>query len=102
MLTRVPDAARESLRLLSANPEYGNLRTMCEQLLERFITEKPYRSRAFSWVQPANRGTPHWKSYNVVVSDELSIRVKQEADRLEVSLTALLYSALVWWLDLNR
>ncbi len=102
MLTRVPDATRESLRLLSVNPEYGNLRTMCECLLDRFITEKPYRNRAFSWIQPASRGTANWVAYNVVVSNELSARVKQEAARLEVSLTTLLYTALVWWVDQHR
>lgn len=102
MLTRVPDATRESLRLLSVNPEYGNLRTMCERLLERFITEKPYRNKTFSWTQPAARGTANWVAYNVVVSDELSVRVKSEAARLEVSLTTLLYSALSWWVDLHR
>lgn len=75
---------------------------MCEHLLERFITEKPYRHRAFSWHQPAPRGTPHWKAYNVVVSDELSERVKAEAVRHDVSLTNLLYTALMWWADLHR
>src|SRR5450830_634571 len=92
MLTRVPDSMRESLKLLAVDPEHGTLRLMCEHLLERFITEKPYRNRAFSWHQPAPRGTPHWKAYNVVVPDELSERVKREAMRYDVSLTNLLYT----------
>jgi hypothetical protein len=75
---------------------------MCERLFERFLTEKPYRNRAFSWHQPAKRGTPHWIAFNVVVSDELSARVKDESERLEISLTTLLYTALAWWIDLQN
>ncbi len=102
MLTRVSDAQIESLKLLSINPEHGNLRIMCEHLLERFITEKPYKNRAFLWLQPAPKNTPHWKAYNVVVSDELSKRVKGESARIDVSLTNLLYTALSWWMDQHR
>ncbi len=75
---------------------------MCEQLLEQFIKEKPYRSKAFSWIQPEKPRTPGWVAYNVVVSDDLSLRVKGEAARLEVSLTTLLYTALAWWVEKKK
>lgn len=102
MLTRIPVSVRESLKAFAADPEYGSLRNMCDQLFEQFIKEKPYKNRAFSWVQPAKRGTTNWIAYNVVVSDEISIRVKFESARLEVSLTTLLYTALVWWIDSKK
>lgn len=101
MLTRVPEAMRESAKQLSAE-QHGNLRTMCETLLARFLAEKPYKSKSFSWVQPAKKGTPGWVSYNVVVSDELSARVKAESVKIEVSLTTLLYTALDWWIEQER
>jgi len=99
MLTRISTANRESLKNLAADPEYGNLRNMCERLFERFLEEKPYRNRAFSWHQPAKKGTTGWIAYNVVLTDALSNRVKKEALKLEVSLTTLLYTALIWWIE---
>jgi len=35
----------------------------------------------------------------VVLTDALSNRVKKEALKLEVSLTTLLYTALIWWIE---
>ena len=103
MITRVPEALRESLRLLSINPEYGSLHAMHEHLVGKFLDEKPYRLKGFAWSQPAKRGTTGWSdNYNVVVSDELQKRVKKESVKIEVSLTTLLYSALAWWSDLHR
>jgi len=101
MLTRVPEAMRESAKQLSAD-KHGNLRTMCETLLDRFLAEKPYRAKGFAWLQPASKGTPGWVAYNVVVSDDLSARVKAESVRIEVSLTTLLYTALDWWIEQDR
>jgi len=75
---------------------------MCETLLARFIAEKPYKARGFTWLQPANKGTPGWVAYNVVVSDDLSARVKAESLKIEVSLTTMLYTALAWWIELDR
>ena len=92
---------RESAKQLSAEKQ-GNLRTMCETLLTRFLAEKPYKAKSFTWLQPAKKGTPGWVSYNVVVSDELSARVKAESVKIEVSLTTLLYTALAWWIELDR
>lgn len=103
MITRVPEALRENLRQLSINPEYGSLHTMHERLVERFLEERPYKNRAFTWMQPAKRGTTGWTdNYNVVVSDDLQKRVKKEAVRIDVSLTTLLYSALDWWNERHR
>lgn len=102
MLTRIPSNVRESLKTIAANPDYGNLRNMCERLFAQFLTEKPYRNRAFLWQQPAKKGTPGWIAYNVVLTDELSQRVKAEALKLEVSLTTLLFSALLWWIGLDH
>lgn len=102
MLTRIPIATRESLKALAADPDYGNLRHMCDRLFNQFLQEKPYRNRAFSWEQPAKRGTPGWIAFNVVVTDEIQDRVKAEASRLEVSLTTLLYTALVWRIELKK
>lgn len=90
------------MKALAANPEYGSLRGMCDALFEQFIHEKPYKNRAFSWMQPAKRGTPNWISYNVVVGDEIAKKVKAEASRLEVSLTTLLYTALIRWIEINK
>lgn len=75
---------------------------MCDKLFEQFLQEKPYKHRAFSWLQPAKRGTTNWIAYNVVIGDEISARVKAESCRLEVSLTTLLYTALVWWVDSKK
>lgn len=103
MITRVPEALRENLRLLSTDPQYGSLQAMHEHLVEQFLSEKPFKARGFSWLQPAKRGTLGWSdTYNVVVSDELQKRVKKEAVRIEVSLTTLLYTALAWWNDHER
>lgn len=102
MLTRVPIATRESLKALAADPEYGNLRHMCDRLFAQFLHDKPYRHRAFSWEQPAKRGTPNWIAFNVVVADDIQDNVKAEACRLEVSLTTLLYTALLWWIELKK
>lgn len=99
MLTRTPIAMRESLKALAANPEYGNLRTMCDKLFVQFLHEKPYRNGAFVWMQPAKRGTPGWIAFNVVVADDIQDSVKAEAVHLEVSLTTLLYTALARWVD---
>ena len=88
---------RESLKALAANPEYGNLRTMCDRLFLQFIHEKPYRKNGFQWDQPAKRGTPGWIAFNVVVADDIQDQVKAESVRLEVSLTTLLYTALSRW-----
>lgn len=90
---------RESLKALAANPEYGNLRTMCDKLFLQFLHEKPYKSKDFLWVQPAKRGTPGWIAFNVVVADDIQNKVKAEAVRLEVSLTTLLYTALARWVE---
>lgn len=103
MITRVPESLCESLRLLSIDPEYGSLHVMHERLVERFLEERPYRNQAFSWSQPAKRGTLGWSdNYNVVVSEELQKRIKKEAVRIEVSLTTLLYTALAWWNDRHK
>ena len=102
MLTRIPIATRESLKALAADPDFGNLRHMCDRLFNQFLQEKPYRHRAFSWEQPAKRGTPGWIAFNVVVADDIQDRVKAEAARLEVSLTTLLYTALLWWIELTK
>jgi hypothetical protein len=102
MLTRIPIAMRESLKALAADPEYGNLRNMCDRLFDQFLQDKPYRNRAFSWEQPAKKGTPGWIAFNVVAADEIQDRVKAEALRLEVSLTTLLYTALLWWIELKK
>lgn len=75
---------------------------MCDRLFEQFLQEKPYKHRAFSWDQPAKRGTTSWIAYNVVIGDEISAKVKYEALRLEVSLTTLLYTALLWWIDSKK
>lgn len=99
MLTRTPIAMRESLKALAADPEYGNLRTMCDKLFVQFLHDKPYRNRAFLWEQPAKRGTPGWIAFNVVVADDIQDRVKAEAVLLEVSLTTLLYTALARWVE---
>jgi len=75
---------------------------MCDRLFEQFLDAKPYKHRAFSWVQPAKRGTTNWVAYNVVISDEISARVKAESCRLEVSLTTLLHTALIWWVNSKK
>lgn len=75
---------------------------MCDRIFEAFIQQKPYKNRAFLWLQPAKRGTPNWIAYNVVVSNEMSAKVKAESVRLEVSLTTLLYTALVWWIESKK
>ena len=103
MITRVPEALRESLRLLSTDPQYGSLQAMHERLVGQFLDERPFKARGFSWMQPAKRGTLGWSdNYNVVVSDELQKRVKKEAVRIDVSLTTLLYTALSWWNERQR
>jgi hypothetical protein len=102
MLTRISEKTRESLKALAADPEYGNLTLMYEKLFETFITEEPYRLRSFEWHQPAKRGTPHWAAYNIVVSAALAARVKDVSKNLEVSLTTLIYTALLWWIERLR
>lgn len=103
MITRVPEALRESLRQLSINPDFGSLQAMHEHLVTQFLEEKPYKSRTFLWLQPAKRGTTGWSdNYNVVVSEDLQKRVKKEAVRIDVSLTTVLYTALSWWAERHR
>ena len=87
------------MKLLASNPEFGTLRTMFERLFEKFITEKPYRAKTFQWTQPAKVGTPGWGAQNITVNEDLAARLKKEAVRLEVSLTTLLYTALLWWIE---
>ena len=102
MLTRIPIAVRESLKALASDPEYGSLRNMCDRLFENFIQEKPYKKTVFLWVQPAERGITNWIAYNIVTTDKISAKVKAEAIRLDVSLTTLLYTALLWWIDSKK
>ena len=102
MLTRIPVATKESLKALAANPEYGNLRKMFELLFDKFLSERPYKQSGFIWIQPDRKDTPGWIAFNVVVSDESQNKIKEESSRLEVSLTTLLYTAILWWIEINK
>lgn len=75
---------------------------MFNLLFKDFLAEKPYKKVGFPWLTSMKRGTPQWIDFNVVVDDELLRAVKAESARLEVSLTTLLYTALVWWLEKHK
>ncbi len=102
MMTRIPDAMRETLGQLADDPDYGSLRRLQDVIFSAFIHEKPYRDRAFLWKQPVKRDMPGWRKFNVVIEEALQEKVKAEAVRIEVSLQTLLYTALAWWIDAKR
>ena len=70
-------------------------------LFERFIKEKPYKSRAFLWRQPAKVGATGWRPFNVVLDEGLANRLRDESHKLDVSLQTYLLTGLVWWINLK-
>lgn len=97
-MTRALLSQIESLKQLAASPEHGSLRRMNANLFERFLFQRPYKSKAFFWTQPPKVGTPDAVAFNVVLDDAMSERIKAEATKLDISLQTFLYTGLVWWL----
>lgn len=102
MITRVPIAAKETLKQVAADSEYGTLRGMFENMLTRFLEEMPHRKKNFEWMMPGRPKAPGWIAYNIVVSDELANQVKEEAALTGISLTTVLFSVIAWYVPQLR
>jgi hypothetical protein len=104
MQTKIPKQLKETMVALVNQNKYPSLKAMCQVMLSRFLSEKPYQTRGFKWCQKNFFGDTDLVTFNVLVptaSKELIAQVRQTVAQTYpvVNMATFLASALVWWAD---